>query len=136
MRHITTVFRNLTARIHAFIRGEEEVTDLIIAEITPPNRLARCWVRGYIQDHAFQALMYPRHAQNPGWELGTSLISKLYLYQMADDRIVAAFERGWELQPTSQVVQMIVHRLASELAELVYGPLRESRLTSHLSQPK
>ena len=126
-RRITTAFRDIAARTHNRVRGlilgEEDVTDLIIADVNPPHRLARCWVTGYIEYHQFEALLYPRHALRPGLELGTSLISKLYVRQLANDEMVAVYERQWDLRPTTEAAQRIVDLLVSQLAELVYGSL-------------
>src|SRR5688500_6011605 len=42
------------------------------------------WATGTVGGFAFEALVFPAHAANPEWELGTSRISKLHLRRLAD----------------------------------------------------
>jgi hypothetical protein len=116
--------------------GLQEAKGLIIQEVDPPNGLTRCWVLGCIERHTFCALLNPRHSLKPGIELGESLISELCLRQMADHRLVAAYDRGWDLEPTTQSARQIVDYLTAHLAEHVYARLREIRSGFEDLRPK
>jgi hypothetical protein len=76
---------------------------------------------GTIAGHDFQALVFREHAANASFELGRSRISKLWLRERATRRDVAAFERGWDMQPTTPAARTIVDLLCAGLAEIVHG---------------
>ena len=79
------------------------------------------WVRGTIAGHTFQVLVFEGHAENEAYELGTSRISKLWLRRQADRQVVANFDRGWDLQPTTDDARAIVDFLAAGIAEHTFG---------------
>ena len=79
------------------------------------------WVTGTIAGHAFEALVFPEHAEDPAFELDDSRISKLWLQDGATGNQVAAFERGWDRQPTTDAARAIVGLLAAGLAEHVFN---------------
>jgi hypothetical protein len=79
------------------------------------------WVSGTIAGHTFQVLVFEDHAETAEYELGTSRISKLWLRRQADRRVVANFDRGWDLQPTTDDARAIVDFLAAGIAEHTFG---------------
>ena len=79
------------------------------------------WVNGTIAGHTFQVLVFEDHAETESYELGTSRISKLWLRRQADRKVVANFDRGWDLQPTTDEARAIVDFLAAGIAEHTFG---------------
>ena len=79
------------------------------------------WVSGTIAGHTFQVLVFEDHAENAEHELGTSRISKLWLRRQADRQVVANFDRGWDVEPTTDIAREIVDFLAAGIAEHVFG---------------
>ena len=75
------------------------------------------WVSGSIAGHTFQVLVFEDHAENESYELGTSRISKLWLRR----QVVANFDRGRDLQPTTDDARAIVDFLAAGIAEHTFG---------------
>jgi hypothetical protein len=66
------------------------------------------WVSGSIAGHTFQVLVFPEHAECEEYELGTSRISKLWLRRQVDRLVVANFDRGWDLEPTTDDARVVV----------------------------
>jgi hypothetical protein len=79
------------------------------------------WVMGWVGSYKFQALVFPAHADNAGWELGTSRIAKLCIRRGRTNRVVMNFDRGWDVQPQDETVQVTADVLCAGLAEHVYG---------------
>lgn len=79
------------------------------------------WVHGTIAGHSFEALVFAEHAESSSYELDNSRISKLHLTHQITKRTVAAFDRGWDITPTSEVARAIVDVLAAGLAETIFG---------------
>ena len=79
------------------------------------------WTSGSIDRHTFQALVFPEHAESASFELGTSRISKLWIKSQATGETVANFDRGWDIEPTTDAAKTIVDLLAAGLAEHVFG---------------
>lgn len=79
------------------------------------------WVTGRIACHAFDALVFPGHAESESFELAGSRISKLGLRELRSGTEVAGFDRGWSTRPTTEAAKAIVDLLAAGLAELVFG---------------
>ena len=94
--------------------------DLVIARTTRRIAAPGTWVKGTLNGHRFDALVFPEHAECPDYELGDSRISKLWLQSLADHRVVANFDRGWDIRPTTKIVTAIVDFLAAGLADHVY----------------
>jgi hypothetical protein len=78
------------------------------------------WVRGRLQGCRFEALVFPEHPDDPGWELGSSRISKLWLQRLADRRTVFHWDRGPDVAAADAGVQTVVDFLAGGLAEFIY----------------
>ncbi len=95
--------------------------DLIIARKTRRLSAGGSWVKGTLAGHRFDALVFAEHAECPDYELDDSRISKLWLQSLTDHRVVANFDRGWDIRPTTKTAQAIVDFLAAGLAEHVYG---------------
>ena len=79
------------------------------------------WVSGSIAGNTFQVLVFEDHAETEEYELGTSRISKLWLRRQVDRQVVANFDRGWDLQPTTDAARKIVDFLAAGIAEHTFG---------------
>ena len=78
------------------------------------------WVKGTIGGHRFGALLFPEHAERSDYELDDSRISKLSVQRLGDLGMVANFDRGWDVRPTTPVAEQIVDLLACGLAEFVF----------------
>ena len=80
------------------------------------------WVCGTIAGHRFDALVFPKHAENPEWELaGDSRISKLWIQRLADKQTVFNWDRGMDQPAASDLVQAVVAFLTAGLADHVYA---------------
>ena len=99
------------------------LTQIGVAKPYVVGKRGRCWVTGYLWRHAYEAMLYPWHAARPDRELAESRIRKLVLRQTGDDRVVAAFCKGWKIPPSTDVTREVVHELSSVLDFCVYGPL-------------
>ena len=95
--------------------------DLVIWKTTRRTSVPGTWVNGTLGGHRFQALVFAERAECPDYELDQSRISKLWLKSLADHRVVANFDRGWDIRPTTTIAQAIVDFLAAGLAEHVYN---------------
>lgn len=95
--------------------------DLEITKTDSGRQMEGTWVNGSIAGHTFQVLVFPEHAECEAYELGTSRISKLWLRRQADRQVVANFERGWDLEPTTDAAREIVGFLAAGIAEHTFG---------------
>ena len=95
--------------------------DLVITKTTRRASGAGTWVIGTTNGHLFNALVFPRHAENPEYDMGDSRISKLWIKQLSDDRTVCNFDRGWDIRPTTKLAAAIVDFLAAGLAEHTYA---------------
>lgn len=80
---------------------------------TQPRAVGGTWVTGTVGGHAFEALVFEGHAADPGYELGDSRISKLFLRDQATGRAAACFDRGWDLEPATDAAREIVEPSAS-----------------------
>ena len=93
--------------------------DLEFKKITP-RKVGGTWVAGSLNGHAFEALVFPEHAEYEDYELGTSKISKLWLRRNADRKTVANFDRGWDIKPTDDAASDIVDFLCAGLADAIF----------------
>ncbi len=125
MQHVSKRFRKFSTKLAGRMSADtfDKLTYMGVWKLHRAGRRGCCWVTGYLYRHGFEALLYPRHAIRPEIELQRSRIRKLYLRQTVDDRIVASFNRGWELPPCTKLAQETVDYLASVLAFFVYGPI-------------
>ncbi len=99
---------------------EEMLATLKITE-TSGRATGGTWVSGTIAGHDFEALVFKGHALNAEHELGTSRISKLFVQEHFTHVAVAAYDRGWEIEPTTDAAKKITDLLAAGLAETVFG---------------
>ncbi len=99
----------------------EMLATLMITKTTRRNAGAGTWVTGTIAGHAFEALVFPEHAECESYELGKSRISKLHLRTIATRNPVACFDRGWDVIPINDPARRAVDLLCAGLAETVYG---------------
>ena len=94
--------------------------DLVIARRSRRTGVPGTWVKGTLNGHRFDALVFSEHAESADYELDDSRISKLWIQSLADQAVVANFDRGWDIRPTTKVAEAIVDFLAAGLAEHVY----------------
>lgn len=94
--------------------------DLEITDATPRTSAPGTWVCGYLNGHRFNALVFPEHADNPEWEIGTSRISKLYVWRLAEKRTVFNWDRGMDIEAVDATAQAIVDFLCAGLADATY----------------
>jgi hypothetical protein len=78
------------------------------------------WVRGSLNGHRFDALVFPDHATDPGYELGDSRISKLWVQRLSDQKTVFNWDRGLDIAAENETAQAIVDFLAAGLADHAY----------------
>ena len=95
--------------------------DLKITKTDSSRQMGGTWVTGSIAGHTFQVLVFPEHAECEEYELGTSRISKLWLRRQADRQVVANFDRGWDLETTTDAAREVVDFLAAGIAEHTFG---------------
>ena len=88
---------------------------------TFPFKCAAAHLKGSLNGHRFDALVFIEHAECPDYELGDSRISKLWIQSLATHGVVANFDRGWDVRPTTKIAQAIVDFLAAGLAEHTYN---------------
>ena len=97
-------------------------SDLMIRKTTPrESGVGGTWVDGTIAGDRFQVLVFEDHAESEEYELGTSRISKLWLQRHADRQVVANFDRGWDVEPTTRDAKTIVDFLTAGIAEHSFG---------------
>jgi hypothetical protein len=94
--------------------------DLVITKKTRRLSAGGTWVRGSLNGHRFEALVFSEHAESESYELEDSRISKLWIQRIADKQEVVNFDRGWDRQPTDATAKAIVDFLAAGLAEHIY----------------
>jgi len=107
-------------------RNEDDATQILeTLKITKIERrsanVGGAWVTGTMGGHRFDALVFADHATESEYELGNSRISKISVQPIGERRMVACFDRGWELRPTTPIAEEIVDLLAAGLAETVYA---------------
>ena len=95
--------------------------DLEITKTDNTRQMGGTWVTGSIAGHTFQVLVFEDHAECEEHELETSRISKLWLRRQADREVVANFDRGWDVEPTTDIAREIVGFLAAGIAEHTFG---------------
>jgi hypothetical protein len=94
--------------------------DLVVARRSRRTGVPGIWVKGTLNGHRFQALVFSEHAESPDCELDDSRISKLWIQCLDDHKVVANFDRGWDIRPTTKVAQAIVDFLTAGLADYVF----------------
>lgn len=104
--------------------GDLDALDLMetfrVTKLQRRTAMGGAWVKGTIGGHRFGALVFPEHVERPDYELDDSRISKLSVQRLGDLGMVANFDRGWDVRPTTPVAEQIVDALACGLAEFVY----------------
>jgi len=95
--------------------------DLEIAKIERRSQFGGAWVRGTLNGHRFEALVFPEHAECPDYEIGDSKISKLWLQRISDKTQVYNWDRGLDVPAQTPDAQKIVDFLCAGLAEHTYA---------------
>jgi len=102
--------------------NETEIDDdLVITKTTRRAAGAGTWVMGRIAGHAFNVLVFPEHAEVPGYELDHSKISKLWIQRMSDKTTAFNWDRGADVPAANATVQAIVDFLTAGLADHIYA---------------
>jgi hypothetical protein len=107
----------MTSRIDDLDLGD----DLVITKTTRRASGGGTWVRGSLNGHRFDALVFPEYAENPEWEIDDSRISKLWLQRLADKRTVFNWDRGVDVPAADPLAAAIVDFLSVGLADHVYA---------------
>lgn len=94
--------------------------DLVIVRRSRRTGVPGTWAKGTLNGHRFEALVFSEHAESPDYELDDSRISKLWVQSLGDHKVVASFDRGWDIRPATKVAQAIVDFLAAGLADHIY----------------
>lgn len=96
-----------------------DLLDTLKITKTEKRAVPGTWVDGTIGGHAFQALVFPEPAAVPEYEIPGSNMSKFWL---ADEQgnVVASFDRGWEIEPATEMAKRITDLLAAGLAEFIH----------------
>jgi hypothetical protein len=95
--------------------------DLEINKIERRASAGGRWVRGKLNGHRFEALVFPEHADNREWEIGDSKISKLWIQRLADKKTVFNWDRGADVPGENEIAQRIVDFLCAGLAEHAFS---------------
>jgi len=74
-------------------------SDLQITKTTRRASGIETWVSGELHGYRFEALVFPKHAENPEWELGDSRISKLWIARSKTKRRSSTGTAGWTCRP-------------------------------------
>ena len=78
------------------------------------------WIKGRLNGHRFEALVFADHAECADYEIDQSRISKLWIQRLADKKEVFNWDRGLDVPAANKTVQAIVDFLAAGLAEHIY----------------
>jgi hypothetical protein len=98
-----------------------DMLDTLVITKREPRAVGGTWVMGTIAGHGFEALVFPEHASDPGFELNNSRISKLSIRETISRNTVANFDRGWDQEPATDAARAIVGLFCDSLAEFVFG---------------
>ena len=79
------------------------------------------WIKGKLNGHRFEALVFADHAESAEYEIDQSRISKLWIQRLADKKEVYNWDRGLDVPAANKTVQAIVDFLAAGLAETIYA---------------
>lgn len=94
--------------------------DMAITKVKGRDGVPGTWITGTVHGHRFQALVFAKHADDPGFELGTSRISKLWIQRMGNEKVVFLWERGEVIPSQDDTTKAIVGFLCEGLADTVY----------------
>ena len=108
------------AKTNDEIDASEVLDTLEIKKVQRRTSAGGAWVRGTIAGHRFEALVFPEPATNREWEVGgDSLISKLWVERISDRVAVYNWDRGADVEPTTEMAGVIVDLLAAGLADAI-----------------
>ena len=95
--------------------------DLKITKTTRRAAGGGTWVCGTIAGHRFDALVFPEHAECEEYEFEKSRISKFWIQRIEDKQTVFNFDRGLDVDASTDLARAIVDFLAAGLADLTYA---------------
>lgn len=110
------------AKTNDGIDASEVLDTLVIKKVQRRTSAGGAWVVGTIAGHRFDALVFPEPATNRDWEVGgDSRISKLWVQRISDKATVYNWDRGADVEPTTELAGVIVDLLAAGLAEHIWN---------------
>ncbi len=110
------------AKTNDGVDASEVLDTLEIKKVQRRTSAGGAWVRGTIAGHRFDALVFPEPATNREWEVGgDSRISKLWVQRIADKTTVYNWDRGADIEPTTELAGVIVGLLAAGLADHIWN---------------
>ena len=110
------------AKTNDGIDASEVLDTLEIKKVQRRTSAGGAWVVATIAGHRFDALVFPEPATNREWEVGgDSRISKLWIERISDRATVYNWDRGADVEPTTEMAGVIVDLLAAGLAETIYA---------------
>ncbi|MBI5863379.1 MAG: hypothetical protein HZB38_02480 [Planctomycetes bacterium] len=110
------------AKTNDGIEASEVLDTLVIKKVQRRTSCGGAWVVGTIAGHRFDALVFPEPATNREWEVGgDSRISKLWIQRISDKATVYNWDRGADIEPTTELAGVIVELLAAGLADHIWN---------------
>lgn len=110
------------AKTNDGIDASEVLDTLVIKKVQRRTSAGGAWVSGTIAGHRFEALVFPEPATNREWEVGgDSRVSKLWVQRISDQTQVYNWDRGADVEPTTEMAAVIVDLLAAGLAEHIWN---------------
>ncbi len=110
------------AKTNDGIDASEVLDTLVIKKVQRRTSCGGAWVTGTIAEHRFDALVFPEPATNREWEVGgDSRISKLWVQRISDKATVYNWDRGADIEPTTELAGVIVGLLAAGLADHIWN---------------
>jgi hypothetical protein len=77
-------------------------------------------VTGTFEGYEFESLVFAEHAENEGYELRNSRISKLWIRRISDNKTVFNWDRGMNIDAADDTVKVMVDFLCSGLADAIF----------------
>jgi hypothetical protein len=94
--------------------------DLRIGSVSGRTGVGGAWVKGALNGHRFEAMVFPDRAQRAEWEYKGSRVAKLWLKRLADGRVVFSWDRGPDVPAADALAQGLADFLAAGLADHVF----------------
>jgi hypothetical protein len=110
------------AKTNDGIDAGEVLDTLEIKKVQGRTSAGGAWAVGTTAGHRFDALVFPEPATNREWEVGgDSRISKLRVQRISDKATVYNWDRGADVEPTTELAGVIVDLLAAGLAHRIWN---------------
>lgn len=102
-------------------RDIEVGDDLEITTVEARWIVGGVWVKGRLNGHRFEALVFPERAQRGEWELHGGRISKLWIKRLETPEVVFEWDRGMVRRASTALAGEIADFLAAGLADHIFG---------------